>query len=56
MKPRRAGDVESIYANNEKAVQKLGWHTERDLDIMISTAWEWEQELAKQRGSFIFGI
>ena len=50
MKPRRAGDVESIYANNEKAVQKLGWHTERDLDIMISTAWEWEQELAKKRG------
>jgi len=49
MKPRRAGDVESIYANNEKAVQILGWHTERDLDTMISTAWIWEQELAKQR-------
>jgi len=49
MKPRRAGDVESIYANNGKAVQKLGWHTERDLDVMISTAWAWEQELAKQR-------
>jgi UDP-glucose 4-epimerase len=49
MKPRRAGDVESIYANNEKAVQKLGWHTERDLDTMISTAWAWEQALAKQR-------
>jgi UDP-glucose 4-epimerase len=49
MKPRRVGDVESIYANNEKAVQKLGWHTERDLDTMISTAWAWEQELAKHR-------
>ena len=49
MKPRRAGDVESIYANNEKAVQKLGWHTTRDLDTMIRTAWSWEQALAKQR-------
>lgn len=49
MKPRRAGDVESIYANNEKAAQKLGWQTSRDLDTMISTAWTWEQALAKQK-------
>lgn len=49
MKPRREGDVESIYANNEKAAQKLGWHATRDLDTMISTAWRWEQQLAKQK-------
>ena len=49
MKPRRAGDVEAIFANNEKAVKKLDWHTTRDLDTMISTAWVWEQELAKQK-------
>ena len=49
MKPRRAGDVESIYANNNKAVQRLGWHATRDLDTMISTAWTWEQALAKQK-------
>ena len=49
MKPRRAGDVESIYANNEKATQKLGWKIERDLDTMISTAWAWEQELARRK-------
>jgi UDP-glucose 4-epimerase len=47
MKPRRAGDVEAIYANNEKAIQKLGWQTTRDLDTMISTAWTWEQKLAE---------
>jgi UDP-glucose 4-epimerase len=46
MKPRRAGDVEAIYANNVKAVQKLGWHAARDLDTMIGTAWAWEQRLA----------
>ena len=49
MKPRRAGDVESIYANNEKATQKLGWKIARDLDTMISTAWAWEQELARRK-------
>ena len=49
MKPRRAGDVEAIYANNEKAVTKLGWNIERDLDTMISTAWVWEQKLQKDK-------
>ena len=48
LKPRRAGDVESIYANNEKATQKLGWKIARDLDTMISTAWVWEQRLHKK--------
>lgn len=45
MQPRRAGDVESIYANNEKARNKLGWEASRDLDTMLSTAWQWEQVL-----------
>lgn len=49
MKPRRAGDVEAIYADNEKAIQKLGWKIQRDLDTMISTAWAWEQALALQQ-------
>jgi UDP-glucose 4-epimerase len=49
IKSRRAGDVEAIYANNEKAVAKLGWHINRDLDAMIHTAWIWEQELNKSR-------
>ena len=49
MKPRRAGDVEAIYADNEKATQRLGWKIERDLDTMISTAWAWEQQLARQQ-------
>ena len=43
MKPRRVGDVEAIYANNEKAISLLGWHTQRNLDTMIRTAWDWER-------------
>jgi UDP-glucose 4-epimerase len=42
MSPRRAGDVVAIYANNDKAIHKLGWRTQYSLDEMIRTAWMWE--------------
>jgi UDP-glucose 4-epimerase len=40
--PRRAGDVVAIYANNEKAVNELGWDIQYDINTMMKTAWEWE--------------
>lgn len=46
--PRRAGDVISIYANNSKACNLLGWKITRSLDDMMSTAWEWEKKLAEK--------
>lgn len=42
--PRREGDVVSIYANNNKAKNLLGWTPKRDLDNMMLTAWNWEQK------------
>ena len=45
--PRRAGDIVSIYANNDKAVNQLGWQCKYGLDEMMLTAWQWEQSLAK---------
>lgn len=45
--PRRAGDIVAIYANNDKAVNKLGWQCKYGLDEMMLTAWQWEQSLAK---------
>ena len=45
--PRRAGDIVSIYANNDNAVQKLGWHCKYGLEEMMLTAWQWEQSLSK---------
>jgi UDP-glucose 4-epimerase len=45
--PRRAGDIVSIYANNEKAVKQLGWNCKYGLDEMMFTAWQWEQSIAK---------
>jgi len=44
--PRRAGDIVSIYANNNYAIQKLGWSIQYSLDDMMRTAWEWEKSIA----------
>ena len=47
--PRRAGDVVSIYANNNKAVSKLNWKIQRNLDTTMHTAWVWEQKMAEKK-------
>jgi len=44
--PRRAGDIVAIYANNDKAVTKLGWECKYGLEEMMLSAWKWEQSLA----------
>ncbi|MDB5251206.1 MAG: UDP-galactose-4-epimerase [Flaviaesturariibacter sp.] len=46
--PEREGDVIAIYADNEKARTLLGWTPKHDLESMMRTAWNWEQELAGQ--------
>ncbi|MDE3234979.1 MAG: UDP-glucose 4-epimerase GalE [Bacteroidota bacterium] len=43
--PRRPGDVVAIYANNNYAVESLGWKTKYDLREMMRSAWEWEKKL-----------
>jgi UDP-glucose 4-epimerase len=45
--PRRAGDIVAIYANNDKAVNQLGWNCKYGLEDMMLTAWKWEQSLVK---------
>ena len=40
---RRAGDVESIYANNEKAKNLLKWKPELGLEEIVASAWKWQQ-------------
>lgn len=41
--PRRAGDVEIIYANNEKAQKLLGWNPSHTIKDIVFTAWKWQQ-------------
>jgi UDP-glucose 4-epimerase len=45
---RRAGDVEAIYSDCTKAEALLGWKARRTLPEMMSSAWEWELNLAKK--------
>ena len=43
--PRRAGDIVAIYANNEKAISKLGWKINYSIEDMMRSAWAWEKEV-----------
>jgi len=43
--PRRAGDVVAIYANSNKALEKLGWKAKYNVEAMMATAWKWEKYL-----------
>lgn len=41
--PRRAGDVVAVYANYERAADRLGWEPRYTIDDIMATAWAWEQ-------------
>ncbi len=41
--PRRPGDVISIYANNDRAFQRLQWRPRYTIEDIMQTAWLWEQ-------------
>jgi len=46
---RREGDVASIYADNSKAKNVLGWEPKYCLDDMMLSAWKWEQNLEENK-------
>ncbi len=50
--PRRAGDVEAIFANNDKARMFLGWEPKMNIDDMMRTAWEWELSIQRDESLF----
>jgi UDP-glucose 4-epimerase len=43
---RRPGDIEKVWADTALANRDLGWKTERNLDDMTLSAWNWEKRLA----------
>ena len=49
--PRRPGDVIAIYANNEAAVNVLGWNIKYGIKDMMKTAWDWELKLKAEADS-----
>lgn len=40
--PRRAGDIAAIYADYQRAAQRLGWNPRYNIDDIIASAWAWE--------------
>lgn len=44
--PRRTGDVEAVYANNDLITKRLGWKASYDLDEMMRSAWAWQKKLS----------
>ena len=42
MMPRRAGDVESMYADPSLAQKVLGWAAKRNLKDMCDDTWRWQ--------------
>ena len=45
IKPRREGDPSTLVADNKKAKETLKWLPTKDLEMSISTAYEWEKRL-----------
>ncbi len=44
--PRRAGDIEKVWANPKKANEVLGWRAETSVEDTLLSAWRWQQHLA----------
>ncbi|MBO5028042.1 MAG: UDP-glucose 4-epimerase GalE [Muribaculaceae bacterium] len=45
--PRRAGDIEKIWADPKKANEVLGWKAEVPIDQTMKNAWQWQCSLPK---------
>jgi len=44
IKPRRAGDIATCYADPKKAKEELGWSAKRDIEKMCEDAWRWQSQ------------
>lgn len=42
IKPRRAGDIATCYADAAKAKEELGWEAERGIEEMCEDSWRWQ--------------
>ena len=43
--PRRAGDIEKVWGNVDKANNVLGWKAVHTLEEALSSAWKWQLKL-----------
>ncbi len=47
-KPRRPGDIASVYADTSLANNELGWKAEASIEDTLSSAWNWEKQIRKK--------
>lgn len=45
---RRAGDIEKVWADPEKANKELGWKAETSIEDTLRSAWKWQQRLREE--------
>ncbi|MBO5069837.1 MAG: UDP-glucose 4-epimerase GalE [Roseburia sp.] len=48
IKPRRAGDIATCYANPKKAKEELGWEAQYDLERMCKDSWRFAQTFREE--------
>lgn len=46
--PRRAGDIEKIWADPKKANEDLGWKADTPIDDTMRNAWKWQCKVANK--------
>ena len=44
IKPRRAGDIATCYADSTKAYKELGWKAEYGIEEMCADSWRWQSQ------------
>ncbi len=50
--PRRAGDVEQVWADATKANSTLGWYAVTSVYDTVKSAWEWEKNYRSRNNKF----
>ena len=50
MHPRRAGDVKCLVADNGLAIAELGWRPQRDISMIMESAWQWHAKMLAEQG------
>ena len=46
--PRRAGDIEKIWADPKKANEDLGWRADTPIDDTMRNAWKWQCKVSNK--------
>ncbi|WAC12138.1 UDP-glucose 4-epimerase GalE [Dyadobacter pollutisoli] len=47
--PRRAGDVEKIYAQSDKVNNVMKWHAEKSMADALRDAWNWQLKITPEK-------